>query len=37
MTIESEEGQGTTVRVTLPTGGGTVASQMSLPMPTGEA
>jgi two-component system phosphate regulon sensor histidine kinase PhoR len=33
MAIESEEGRGTTVRVTLPAGGGSVASQMSLPLP----
>jgi two-component system phosphate regulon sensor histidine kinase PhoR len=32
MTIESEEGRGTTVRVTLLAGGRTVARQMSLPM-----
>jgi len=32
MTIDSEEGRGTTVRVTLPAGGGTAAGQLSLPM-----
>jgi two-component system phosphate regulon sensor histidine kinase PhoR len=32
MTVESEEGRGTTVRVTLPPGGSTVARQMSLPI-----
>ena len=37
MTIESEEGRGTTVRVTLPAGSGTAAAQMSLPMSAGEA
>jgi len=35
MTIESEEGRGTTVRVTLPAGSGTAAAQMSLPMSSG--
>jgi two-component system phosphate regulon sensor histidine kinase PhoR len=35
MTIESEEGRGTTVRVTLPAGSGTAAAQMSLPIPSG--
>jgi two-component system phosphate regulon sensor histidine kinase PhoR len=37
MAIESEEGRGTTVRVTLPAGGGVAATQMSLPMPAGNA
>ena len=32
MAIESEEGRGTTVRVILPTSGGTAASQLALPM-----
>jgi two-component system phosphate regulon sensor histidine kinase PhoR len=32
MTIDSEEGRGTTVRVTLPAGGRTAAGQLSLPM-----
>jgi two-component system phosphate regulon sensor histidine kinase PhoR len=37
MTIESEEARGTTVRVTLPAGGGAAASQLSLPMPAAGA
>jgi two-component system phosphate regulon sensor histidine kinase PhoR len=35
LTVESDEGRGTTVRVLLPEGGGTTAgAQMSLPMPS---
>ena len=33
LAIESEQGEGTTVRVALPGGGTTVASQMPLPIP----